>query len=271
MRARMVKPDFFKHGELFDAEQASRLPLRLAYQGLWGAADREGRFRWRPRELKLDILPFDDVDFAQVLNALEQYGFIQSYVVDGKRYGRIPTLKTHQHFHPREAASDLPAPPAEAMPRLCLGPDEEPTEPSPGSAKAVANPPASDTESDTVTESLGVFDRAWHFYPKRVGSNPKGLAARAWQARIREGVTPDDMLEGVERYRAHCDAERKTGTAFGMQAARFFGPGREFAEPWGVSDPMPAMYDTDGATYSAAFIAWTERQQRRGLPSRGAS
>ena len=69
-RIRTIKPEFFRHAGLFDLEQETGLPLRVAFAGLWTAADREGRFAWKPRELKLDCLPFDLVDFSRVLDAL---------------------------------------------------------------------------------------------------------------------------------------------------------------------------------------------------------
>ena len=111
-RIRTVKPELFKHEELFDAELDSGLPLRLAFIGLFTVADCEGRFKWRPRTLKLEVLPHDTVDFAQVLQALEQSGFIQSYSVDGERYGWIPNFKKHQRLQTKElaAGSELPAP-----------------------------------------------------------------------------------------------------------------------------------------------------------------
>ena len=56
-RIRTIKPEFFRHEALFEAEQATGLPLRVAYAGLFTAADREGRFKWSPRSLKLDCLP----------------------------------------------------------------------------------------------------------------------------------------------------------------------------------------------------------------------
>lgn len=110
-RSRIVKPEFFQHAELFDAERSSGFPLRVAFAGLWCQADREGRFVWKPRQLKLHILPYDEVDFSDVLDALERAGFIQSYVVDGRRYGVIPTFADHQSFHHRELQSKLPVPP----------------------------------------------------------------------------------------------------------------------------------------------------------------
>lgn len=111
-RQRFVKPEFFQHEELHRAELVSALPLRVAYTGLWCQCDRRGLFEWKPSRLKLNILPFDDVDFGAVLDALETAGFIRSYVVDGERYGCVPTFAKHQTFHVREQeAKHIPAPP----------------------------------------------------------------------------------------------------------------------------------------------------------------
>ena len=112
MRIRTIKPEFFVHEELFDAEAESGLPLRLAFAGLWCASDREGRFQWRPRTLKLGILPYDDVDFGAVLDALEDGGFVVRYEVDGKQYGEIPSWPHHQVINGRESDSKIPQNPA---------------------------------------------------------------------------------------------------------------------------------------------------------------
>lgn len=109
-RIRTVKPEFFRHEALFEAEIDTGLPLRLAFAGLWTVADREGRFQWRPRILKLDVLPFDEVDFARVLDALASRGFIVKYAANGQHYGCIPTWSKHQVVNNREAESTLPAP-----------------------------------------------------------------------------------------------------------------------------------------------------------------
>ncbi|MFT3741111.1 MAG: Cro/CI family transcriptional regulator [Gammaproteobacteria bacterium] len=58
-RIRTVKPQLFKHDELYDAEQIYQLPLRLAFIGLFTCCDRDGRFKWKPKPLKSDILPYD--------------------------------------------------------------------------------------------------------------------------------------------------------------------------------------------------------------------
>jgi len=107
-RIRTIKPDFFRHEGLFEAEKETGLPLRVAFAGLWTAADREGRFRWSPRALKLDCLPYDEVDFSRVLHALGTRGFIVKYAVDGTEFGAIPSWNDHQAINNKERASDIP-------------------------------------------------------------------------------------------------------------------------------------------------------------------
>lgn len=109
-RIRTIKPDFFRHEALYEAERETGLPLRVAYAGLWTAADREGRFKWSPRSLKLDCLPYDDVDFSRVLDALWTRGWLVKFAVDGAEYGAIPSWKEHQVINNREKASDIPEP-----------------------------------------------------------------------------------------------------------------------------------------------------------------
>jgi hypothetical protein len=109
-RIRTIKPDFFRHGGLFDLEKESGLPVRVAFAGLWTASDRAGRFLWRPRELKLDCLPYDEVDFSRVLDALRTRHHIEKYIVDGVEYGFIPSWDDHQVINNRETPSAIPEP-----------------------------------------------------------------------------------------------------------------------------------------------------------------
>ncbi|EBO7627115.1 hypothetical protein [Citrobacter sedlakii] len=76
------------------------------------------------------------------------------------------------------------------------------------------------------------FEEAWQAYPKRSGGNNKLSAFKAWNARIKQGVKPETMLEGVKRYAAFMASEGKIGTSFVKQAATFFGPDKHFDEPW---------------------------------------
>ncbi|WP_166671056.1 replication protein [Modicisalibacter xianhensis] len=90
------------------------------------------------------------------------------------------------------------------------------------------------------------FEQAWQAYPKRAGSNPKNHAFQAWQARRKEGVPAERMLEGVRRYVAFCNAKGSAHTEFVMQAKRFFGPSLEFDNDWSLPTAQPRSTRTDG-------------------------
>ena len=109
-RIRTIKPELFKHDDLFELECMTGLPVRLAFVGLWCCCDREGRFKWKPRQLKTDILPYDDVDFSRVLDALATRGFVVKYASSGAWYGCVPSFTLHQVINNRESASVLPSP-----------------------------------------------------------------------------------------------------------------------------------------------------------------
>lgn len=109
-RIRTIKPEFFQHEALHAAEEESGLPLRLAFVGLWCQCDKEGRFEWRPKRLKLNVLPWDEVDFSRVLDALATRGFISKYACDGQEFGFIPSWRRHQVINNRERESEFPEP-----------------------------------------------------------------------------------------------------------------------------------------------------------------
>ena len=77
-----------------------------------------------------------------------------------------------------------------------------------------------------------VFEQVWREYPLRAGANPKKSAFSAWKARLREGVPPEAMLDGVRRYARYLATTGKTGTEFVQRATTFFGPDRNFENPW---------------------------------------
>ncbi len=110
-RIRTIKPEFFLDERLYDLERETGLPIRVAYPGLWTQCDRAGRFEWRPRKLKVAILPYDDIDFSRVLHALTTRGFVQKYTANGEDFGFIPGFLEHQVINNREKESELPEPP----------------------------------------------------------------------------------------------------------------------------------------------------------------
>jgi hypothetical protein len=112
-----VKPDFFRHELLQDLEitHPGKCPM-LVFAGLWGHCDKAGRFEWKPRQLKLDILPFMLFEMTETLTILEQAGLLQKYSVDGVEYGLIPSFTEHQRIGGKESQEPekFPAPNSEA-------------------------------------------------------------------------------------------------------------------------------------------------------------
>lgn len=116
-RIRSVKPQFFQHYGLFQLEKLTGMPMRVAYEAVWSLCDREARFEWKPQSLKLNGLPYDDVDPARVLEAFRVCGYIGKYLsADRTRaYGFCLRFPNHQQINGRETPSILPAPPQAAI------------------------------------------------------------------------------------------------------------------------------------------------------------
>lgn len=116
-RIRTIKPEFFRHEGLQDLEIANpgKYPM-MVFEALWGHCDSKGRFEWKPRTLKLDILPFLPFDMTVTLEILESAGMIHRYTVDSKEYGYIDTFEKHQRLTGKEATEGekFPAPISES-------------------------------------------------------------------------------------------------------------------------------------------------------------
>lgn len=95
-------------------------------------------------------------------------------------------------------------------------------------ASADAPAPARSSRQDYSPE----FELAWQAYPKRAGGNSRAAAFKAWKARLKDGVKPESMLAGVQRYAAYVRATGSAGTQFVKQTATFFGPDLHFEEAW---------------------------------------
>lgn len=111
-RARNIKPGFFRNAQLVELG----FDRRILFAGLWTLADREGRLEDRPKQIKMDIFPADNVDVDKALTDLHDADLIQRYEVEGKRYIQITNFLKHQNPHHKEPPSTIPKP--EALPPL---------------------------------------------------------------------------------------------------------------------------------------------------------
>jgi hypothetical protein len=228
-RSRNIKPGLLQNEILGVAD-----PLyTLGFQGLWLVADREGRLEDRPLRIRAQTFPYRAVDMNALLDWLHANGFILRYQVGEKRFIQVLNFGKHQNPHKNETESVIPAPDEiESTPEKIGTRSEE-----------VGSTPADSLSTDSLstdapekfmaskTEPSG-FAECWNAYPKRSGGNSRKEAEKAYRARLKAGVSPTDLLDGVQRYAAYIRANEKEGTAYVKQASTFFGTGEHWREPW---------------------------------------
>lgn len=105
-RSRNIKPSFFKN------ESLAELPyeFRLLFIGLWTLADREGRLEDRPKRIKMELFPADNIDVDLAINSLCRDGFLIRYESEKIKCIQVVNFKKHQNPHCKESPSTLPAP-----------------------------------------------------------------------------------------------------------------------------------------------------------------
>jgi len=105
-RARNIKPSIMDNEDLAELDPLTR----LLFIYLWMLADREGRLEDRPKRIAAQALAYDrNADASAMLDALQNSGFIERYVVNGVACIQIKSFTKHQTPHIRETASTLPS------------------------------------------------------------------------------------------------------------------------------------------------------------------
>lgn len=274
-RSRNIKPGFFRNEHLVE------LPFetRLLFIGLWTLADKEGRLEFRPKKIKLELFPADEIDISHEITRLSTAGLVTVYQVGSARFIEVVNFKKHQNPHPKEAASDIPGPEEEGSQPIDFKEGAESREkpcnstasnadslllipdscfPSYGTSGSDAprqtKPPAkAKAKANAYTDE---FEDLWSKIPKRPGSNPKRDAFGAYQARLKEGFTHDQMLQGAVRYQAYLAAIGNLNSPYVMQAKRFLGKEHEFMHDW---TPPPSVRPLGAISREAALEQRSEQ------------
>lgn len=103
-RSRNIKPGFFCNEDMVELDFATR----LLFAGLWTVADRDGRLEDRPKKIKINVFPADDVDVDSMLAQLADKKFIVRYEVNGCKYVQVANWGKHQNPHHTEKPSVIP-------------------------------------------------------------------------------------------------------------------------------------------------------------------
>lgn len=107
-RSRNIKPGIITNDELASTSSFARLVFIYS----WMLADYNGNLEYKPVKLKVQTLPYDDVDIDGLVTELERFGFVKRYEENGSRYMHICNFKKHQNPHKNESSrgSDIPTP-----------------------------------------------------------------------------------------------------------------------------------------------------------------
>jgi hypothetical protein len=221
-RIRTIKPEFFTSEDI-----VSLSPLaRLLYIALWCEADRDARMVWKPRTFKMRYLPADDCQIEALCQELIGSGLVILY---GNGYACVPSFKSHQHINPRESASQLPEPDANAT-----------------RAPRVGTRQARDLDAQGGREGKGRIDNAsgfalfWSAYPKK---RAKPAALKAFNAAKVSSELLSTILKDIESRKTGDDDWRKEGGKFVPYPATYLNAKRWEDEADGSGNPEPKPWD----------------------------
>lgn len=174
-RARNIKPSFFQNEKLGELSAVTR----LAFIGMWTIADFKGCIEWRPKRIKIQILPYDECNLDEIGIALEDSGVIRFYEVNEQKYIKIINFEKHQnpHKNEKESGSDIP--------------DEDGTIPDNNGT----------TPADSLfplTDSL-LFESFWKTWPKHDRKVAKSKCEQVWRKKKLDSVT-DKIIAHVKVY-----------------------------------------------------------------------
>lgn len=188
MRARSIKPGFFKNENLAKAGiEASYL-----FIGLWCLADRNGVLEDRPERIAVEVFPYNrKIDVEGLIVKLMQNGFIERFFDASntnkaltndihQRYIKILNFEKHQRPHPNEpelypvSGTLVTKESCNVITKNFL------------SRQEITNCPSSLNPSSLNPESLSTspkamdrdsFKKFWDLYPRKIG---KGAAEKSW-------------------------------------------------------------------------------------------
>lgn len=205
MRARNIKPGFFKNEYLAECSPSAR----LLFIGLWLLADREGRLEYRPKRWRGELFPYESVEPAELFAELEGVGgLVTKYEVDGKQYVWIPHFLDHQKPHQNERVSTIPPYTCDQgakdlSPRHEVLTTKEQSDPAESLFSDSLNPDSGLLNADTLNPRLGAsvqkqpaplppgqaspeysmeFEQLWDIYPRKEAKESAWIAFKGAKA-----------------------------------------------------------------------------------------
>lgn len=133
------------------------------------------------------------------------------------------------------------------------------------STPSETDPPASHTPALVLVPRDTFHDSGHEWFlefklamPDRAGDPNWSGAKRAANARIREGYTPTQFINGARRYKAYCDATDSTATQYVKTASAFLGPDKHFLKDWDPPKNKAERRLTSNLSAAEEFMRRTE-------------
>lgn len=230
-RSRNIKPGFFKNEQLIECSPWAR----LLFAGLWTLADRRGIVEDRPKRIKMELFPADNVDVDALIAELASVGLAERVTAGSYNVVYLPGFQRHQNPHKHEQPSEIPWPDSmstvQAQCEHGASNDEDRSSPAdslnliPDSCNRIPESPPADADAAPARNNGAErqfpkgqrFEEWWQHYPKKRGKKPareiwkrKGLDAQADEliddvcARvIHDEQWGDGYIPDPERYLKH--------------------------------------------------------------------
>ena len=104
-RIRSIHPGLYTDEGFMELSMTCRVLL----PALWIHAWDDGVFEWRPKRLKAQIFPADNIDVEPLLTELQNLDFVRCFEINGQKYGAIKNFRKFQSPQRPNSSNLLPA------------------------------------------------------------------------------------------------------------------------------------------------------------------
>ena len=213
MRARNIKPGFFKSSQLGKVNHSER----LLFIGLWCFADKEGFFSNDYEKILVEIFPYDRKITTENIKKMLCNLITCNLITSTKTHGYIPKFVEHQHPHPNEAKSTVLDEVKKTLINLCndisgnfreLQADIINTD--------ILNTDIRNTDCKNslrpANDAGSLFSQFWSHYPSRNGKKVgKAEALKVWQTLKldqHQALILMGALESQIQHKHQCDLQK---------------------------------------------------------------
>lgn len=212
---------FRLYDEMLDDPKMQRLPPATfkAVINLWCIASKNGG----------KLPEFEDIAFGLRMEREAVVGLLDELVAAGLLDHDDEGLRPH-NWDKRQFKSDVTDPTAADRMKRYRNAHRN----AHRNETVTVTPPRTDTESEQIQKEKDIgrsqatrppsdsdFEEFRKVYPKRAGTDPKAPALKKFQAAVRGGAAPAEIIAGARRYADDMRASHKVGTEFVKQSMRW--------------------------------------------------